>query len=78
MAGLIWAPERLPSNTITEATVEPKTSATSVRASKVEVLGIKKATTTEPGPINTRVYVPSISERHSLLQLEQGKEEVFT
>jgi hypothetical protein len=60
------------------ATVEPKARATNASASIEELKGIREATITEAGPMNTRRQVPNISERHSFLQLEQGSEETFT
>ncbi len=76
-AGLTWAPDRLPNRTIIVPTVRPKPSP--VRTSGVKAFGpsSKDNAIIVPGPIRTRVYVPTSSDRHSFRQLEQGMRDNF-
>jgi hypothetical protein len=72
IAGFTSAPECFPRNRIIIATVVPKTAATKSNPSKEVKLEIRDVIITEVGPITTSMYVPKSSERHSLLQCEQG------
>lgn len=71
-AGLITLPECLPKTKIIRATVPPNTSAVSDRA-MIPEKDTSESKITAPGPARTSTYVPTSSERHSFLQLEQGK-----
>ena len=53
-AGLMWAPEILPSRRMTIATVAPNANAMMTRASKVVMPWASETAVTVPGPIRTR------------------------
>jgi len=55
IAGLMCAPECRPKNRIIEATVKPKTRATSVSYSNEGMPGAREATTAAAGPTKTRM-----------------------
>ena len=63
------APEILPSRRITNATVAPNANPMMRRASKGVMVCASDSTAIVPGPISTRRYVPSSSERQRLVGL---------
>ncbi len=64
-AGLMYAPEYLSSIRIKDPTVRPKMAAT-ITVDSGKPMAAEDVRITEAGPMRTRRYVPSDSERHCL------------
>jgi len=69
---LIIAPEYFPRRRMSIATVAPKVRETIMRVCVAFVPRYKAVRMIEVGPMRTSKYVPSSSEKHSVLQSEQG------
>src|SRR5207244_11281685 len=74
-AGLMWAPEILPSRRMTNATVAPNANPMMRRASRGEMSWAIETAATVPGPIRTSRYVPRSSDRHRFCGLALGRED---
>ena len=69
IAGLMCAPEILPSRRMTRATVAPNANAMMSSASKGVMVCARDSAAIVPGPTRTRRYVPRSSERQRFLWL---------
>lgn len=75
MAGFIKAPEYFPIARIKIPTTPPNVEAIRTSASTLVIDGRAVVIMTDAGPIRTRMYVPTSSEKHSLFH---GEREIVT